>query len=172
MPITDALPDMERELKFFSATNDNPQKLSCAQIRQFNELGLHLPLGRVHARGSRGQSPLFRRTHGRGQGQWAQQLFDQRLASPLPGHLRLVARAAHSRLRRRSPRPQPRQRYDPLLLQGAGRTKASRLASRRLVLAADPEQSGDRLAGYRRCGRGKRADDRHPRLACTRPDPL
>ena len=28
MPITDALPDMERELKFFSAANDNPQKLT------------------------------------------------------------------------------------------------------------------------------------------------
>ena len=44
MPITDALPDMERELKFFSATNDNPQKLTRAQIRQFNEQGYICPL--------------------------------------------------------------------------------------------------------------------------------
>ena len=44
MPITDALPDMERELKFFSATNDNPQKLTRAQIHQFNVQGYICPL--------------------------------------------------------------------------------------------------------------------------------
>ena len=44
MPITDALPDMERVLKFFSATNDNLQKLTHAQIHQFNEQGYICPL--------------------------------------------------------------------------------------------------------------------------------
>ena len=44
MPITDVLPDMERVLKFFSATNDQPKTLTRAQIRQFNERGYICPL--------------------------------------------------------------------------------------------------------------------------------
>ena len=139
MLITDALPDMERELKFFSATNDNPQKLTPAQIRQFNEQGYICPLDVFTPEEAAANRRYFDALMAEAQAKWTQQLFDQRLASPLPGHLRLIARTAHSRLRRRPPRPQPRQRYDSLLLQGAGRTKASRLASRRLVLAADPE---------------------------------
>ena len=151
MPITDALPDMERKLKFFSATNDNPQKLTRAQVRQFNEQGYICPLDVFTPEEAAANRRYFDALMAEAQGQRTQQLFNQRLASPLPGHLRLIARAAHSRLRRRPPRPQPRQRYDPLLLQGTGRTKTGRLAPRRLVLAADPEQGGDRVAGHRRC---------------------
>ena len=53
MPITDALPDMERELKFFRATNDNPAKAYPRPDPPVQQTGLHLPLGRVHA----GRSP-------------------------------------------------------------------------------------------------------------------
>lgn len=44
MPIMDALPDMKRELKFFPVENENPQKLTAEQIRQFNEKGYIFPL--------------------------------------------------------------------------------------------------------------------------------
>jgi ectoine hydroxylase-related dioxygenase (phytanoyl-CoA dioxygenase family) len=44
MPITDALPDMQRELRFFSVENDAPQKLTRDQVRQFNEQGYICPL--------------------------------------------------------------------------------------------------------------------------------
>jgi non-haem Fe2+, alpha-ketoglutarate-dependent halogenase len=44
MPITDAIPEMNRELKFFSAKNDNPKKLTRTQIQQFNENGYIFPL--------------------------------------------------------------------------------------------------------------------------------
>ncbi|MBS12047.1 MAG: phytanoyl-CoA dioxygenase family protein [Gemmatimonadetes bacterium] len=45
MPITDALPDMERELKFYPAENDEPKVLSGDQIDQFNRDGYLCPLG-------------------------------------------------------------------------------------------------------------------------------
>ena len=44
MAITDALPDMKRELKFYPAENDAPKKLTQAQIRHFNEKGYIFPL--------------------------------------------------------------------------------------------------------------------------------
>jgi ectoine hydroxylase-related dioxygenase (phytanoyl-CoA dioxygenase family) len=40
----DALPDMKRELKYFPVENENPQKLTAEQIRQFNEKGYIFPL--------------------------------------------------------------------------------------------------------------------------------
>ena len=39
MAITDALPDMEREIKFFPVENKNPRTLSRDQVDQFNERG-------------------------------------------------------------------------------------------------------------------------------------
>ena len=44
MAITDAIPDMERELKFFPVENDEPQKLTRDQVRQYNEQGYICPL--------------------------------------------------------------------------------------------------------------------------------
>lgn len=44
MPITDALPDMVRELRFFPVANAHPQKLTHAQIAQYNEKGYIFPL--------------------------------------------------------------------------------------------------------------------------------
>jgi non-haem Fe2+, alpha-ketoglutarate-dependent halogenase len=44
MPITDALPDMKRELKFFPASNENPSTLSREQIDQFNRYGYLCPV--------------------------------------------------------------------------------------------------------------------------------
>ncbi|MDE2724570.1 MAG: phytanoyl-CoA dioxygenase family protein, partial [Gemmatimonadota bacterium] len=44
MPITDALPGMKRELKFYPAKNNAPKKLTRAQIQQFNEKGYLFPL--------------------------------------------------------------------------------------------------------------------------------
>ena len=44
MPITDAIPDMKRELKFFPVANKNPKKLAKEQIAQFNEQGYIFPL--------------------------------------------------------------------------------------------------------------------------------
>ena len=44
MPQTDALPDMQRELKFFPVENPNPKSLSPAQIDQFNAKGYIAPL--------------------------------------------------------------------------------------------------------------------------------
>ena len=42
--VTNALPELERRLEFFPVNNDNPQKLSHEQIRQFNEKGYVFPL--------------------------------------------------------------------------------------------------------------------------------
>ena len=152
MPITDALPDMERELKFFSATNDNPQKLTHAQIRQFNEQGYICPLD------------VFTPEEAAANRRYFDNLMAEAQAN---GHNSYSINGWHRHCRGiydllHEPRildyvedllgPRPRQRYDPLLLQGAGRPKTSRLAPRRLVLAADPEQGGDCLAGHRRCG--------------------
>ena len=44
MPITDALPEMKREIKFYPAENDAPKKLTRAQIRHFNDRGYIFPL--------------------------------------------------------------------------------------------------------------------------------
>ena len=44
MPITDALPGMKRELKFYPAKTDAPKKLTRAQIQYFNEKGYIFPL--------------------------------------------------------------------------------------------------------------------------------
>ena len=43
MPITDALPNMKRELKFYPAKNDAPKKLTSDQIQQFNKKGYIFP---------------------------------------------------------------------------------------------------------------------------------
>ena len=37
MPITDALPDMQREIAFFPCTNSRPKKLTVEQIQQYNK---------------------------------------------------------------------------------------------------------------------------------------
>ena len=42
MPITDALPDMQREIAFFPCTNSRPKKLTVEQIQQYNEEGFLL----------------------------------------------------------------------------------------------------------------------------------
>ena len=44
MPLTDALPDMERELKFYPAETDRPKKLTGDQIGDYNEKGYVFPL--------------------------------------------------------------------------------------------------------------------------------
>ena len=44
MAITDALPEMKRELKFYPVVNHNPKKLTQDQIREFNERGCLFPL--------------------------------------------------------------------------------------------------------------------------------
>jgi non-heme Fe2+,alpha-ketoglutarate-dependent halogenase len=42
--LTDTLPDMKREIKFFPVKNDNPKTLTREQIRKFNESGYLCPL--------------------------------------------------------------------------------------------------------------------------------
>ncbi|MEM7033778.1 MAG: phytanoyl-CoA dioxygenase family protein [Chloroflexota bacterium] len=44
MAVTDAIPDMERELKFFPSETQNPKILTKQQIDQFNELGYIFPI--------------------------------------------------------------------------------------------------------------------------------
>ena len=44
MAVTDAIPEMERDLRFFPVENPNPHKLTREQIRQFNEAGYLFPL--------------------------------------------------------------------------------------------------------------------------------
>ena len=44
MPITDALPDMKRELRFFPAENEHPKTLTATQIDYFNAKGFLSPL--------------------------------------------------------------------------------------------------------------------------------
>jgi chlorinating enzyme len=44
MLVTNAIPDMERELRFFPVDNPRPRKLTAAQIRQFDEKGYIFPL--------------------------------------------------------------------------------------------------------------------------------
>lgn len=44
MPITNALPDMQRELNFFPVGRQNPKKLTTEQIQHFNEKGYLFPL--------------------------------------------------------------------------------------------------------------------------------
>ena len=44
MSITNALPDMQRELSFSPVGRQNPKKLTTEQIRHFNEKGYLFPL--------------------------------------------------------------------------------------------------------------------------------
>jgi len=44
MAVTDAIPEMERELRFFPVENANARKLTREQIQQFNETGYLFPL--------------------------------------------------------------------------------------------------------------------------------
>lgn len=43
-PITDALPDVTRDLRFFDVDNASPRHLTAEQIRQYNEMGYVFPL--------------------------------------------------------------------------------------------------------------------------------
>jgi len=43
-PITDAMPDLKRELRFFPVQNNRPRKLTPEQIQRFNEKGYISPL--------------------------------------------------------------------------------------------------------------------------------
>ena len=44
MPITDAMPELNRTLQFFPVENENPLTLTSAQIEHFNEKGFISPL--------------------------------------------------------------------------------------------------------------------------------
>ena len=44
MPITDALPDMKGELRFFPSENEHPKTLTATQIDYFNAKGFLSPL--------------------------------------------------------------------------------------------------------------------------------
>lgn len=44
MPITDALPDLERDLRFHPTVNDSPTHLTAQQVQQYNDLGYVSPL--------------------------------------------------------------------------------------------------------------------------------
>ena len=44
MAVLDAIPDKERELKFFPAETTNPQKLTMAEVDKFNEKGYIFPV--------------------------------------------------------------------------------------------------------------------------------
>ena len=44
MPITDAMPELNRTLQFFPVKNENPLTLTPAQIEHFNEKGFISPL--------------------------------------------------------------------------------------------------------------------------------
>ena len=44
MTVTDAIPDMARELRFFPAKTPNPKKLTGEEIAQFNEKGYIFPV--------------------------------------------------------------------------------------------------------------------------------
>lgn len=44
MPISNAMPDLERDLQFYPANHPNPKKLTPEQIRRFNEKGYISPL--------------------------------------------------------------------------------------------------------------------------------
>ncbi|MEE2658491.1 MAG: phytanoyl-CoA dioxygenase family protein [Candidatus Latescibacterota bacterium] len=44
MSITNAMPDVERDLEFFPVHNASPQALTAEQVRQYNELGFICPL--------------------------------------------------------------------------------------------------------------------------------
>ena len=39
MALNDALPDMERDIRFFPVTNDKPKTLSLTQIEHYNRYG-------------------------------------------------------------------------------------------------------------------------------------
>ncbi len=43
-PVTDAMPDLKRDLRFIPVRNDNPRKLTKDQVRQYNEKGFIFPL--------------------------------------------------------------------------------------------------------------------------------
>ena len=44
MPITDAMPELNRKLQFFPVENENPSTLTSAQIEHFNKNGFISPL--------------------------------------------------------------------------------------------------------------------------------
>ena len=44
MAVTDAIPDMERELRFFPIENDHPKRLTRDQVRCYNEQGYIFPI--------------------------------------------------------------------------------------------------------------------------------
>lgn len=44
MPITDAIPEMKRDLRFFPVSNKQPSKLTRKQVQHFNEKGYVFPL--------------------------------------------------------------------------------------------------------------------------------
>ena len=67
MPITDALPDMKRELKFYPAKNDAPKKLTRAQIQHFNEKGYIFPLDVFSKKETKANRAYFDKLMGKAQ---------------------------------------------------------------------------------------------------------
>ena len=59
MALTDALPEMQREIRFFPVKNDEPKHLSKAQVEQYNT-GVCLPGSCFYTGRGRGESALFR----------------------------------------------------------------------------------------------------------------
>ena len=60
MPITDALPEMKRELRFFPASNDSPRTLSRVQVDFFNANGYLCPLDVFTPQEAEEKPPVFR----------------------------------------------------------------------------------------------------------------
>ena len=61
MPITDALPDMQREIAFFPCTNSRPKKLTVEQIQQYNERAISVPWTSLHQRKPRPTARILTR---------------------------------------------------------------------------------------------------------------
>ena len=148
MPITDALPNMKRELKFYPAKNDAPKKLTSDQIQQFNEKGYIFPLNVFTKKEAEANRAYFDKLMNKAQATgknsysingWHRSckgiydlLVDNRILDYVEDLLG----------------PQPRLAHDPLLQQNARRRQKSRLSSRRILLAPHTIQNRNRLARH------------------------
>ena len=149
-PTQDELREMERDLRFYPSTVDDPSTLTAGQVAAFNRDGYLKGFRIFDAAGIAGHRAFFdeqlRKVQAAGHGSFSissahlkySKVYDLMLH---PGILAYV----HDLLG-----PEPRRPGLALLLQAAQGRHHRLLAPGRQLLAADPVEDGHRLAGHRR----------------------
>ena len=159
--ILEAFPDLDRGQAILPPGSRHPGHPDRRAGGTFQPGGLPVAPRCFLGRGNPRPPGVLRPLPGRGGRPRLEQLLHQRLARAAAHPVGPGLRTPHPGLRAGPAGQGPHLLGHPLLLQDAGRRQSRGLAPGRLLLAADPQQDRDRLAGHRRRHRRKRRHAGH-----------